>query len=88
MPLTNLLAMPDRLCVDSGDARSQHPPAFLCRMSGCTRIARLGAIYVQCRQRPARYSWEEPIKRLIWVLERILGYDGSSGYDPEGMILG
>jgi hypothetical protein len=37
-------------------------------------------------QRPARSSWEEPIKRLIGVLERILGYEGSSGYDPEGMI--
>jgi hypothetical protein len=44
------------------------------------------AIYVQGLQRPARFSWEEPIKRVIGVLERILGLEGSSGYDPEGMI--
>jgi hypothetical protein len=37
-------------------------------------------------QRPARSSWEEPIKRVIGVLERILVHDGSSGYDPERMI--
>ena len=35
---------------------------------------------------PARSSWEEPIKRVIGVLERILGHEGNSGYDPEGMI--
>jgi len=28
----------------------------------------------------------EPIKRVIGVLERILGLEGSSGYDPERMI--
>jgi hypothetical protein len=37
---------------------------------------------VQCRQRPARSSWEEPIKRLIGVIERILGHEGSPGYAP------
>jgi len=37
-------------------------------------------------QRPARSSWEEPIKRVIGVPERILGHEGRSGNDPEGMI--
>jgi hypothetical protein len=37
-------------------------------------------------QRAARSSWEEPIKRVIGMLERILWLEGNSGYDPEGMI--
>jgi hypothetical protein len=43
-------------------------------------------IFVQRLQRPARSSWDEPMKRVIGVLERILAHEGSSGYDPEGMI--
>jgi hypothetical protein len=30
----------------------------------------------------------ESVKRVIEVLERILGHERSPGYDPEGMILG
>ena len=46
-------------------------------------------MYVQKRllvQRPAMSMGDEPIKRVIGVLERILVHEGSSGYDPEGMI--